>query len=133
MDQCRVVLLMICAFPMLVGLSYYGGFEATPRGRDDIRDAFVAYAVGWYAAAFVLFVFSIIGPDIQAEEIIGKISLQADPASIGAMLARSQMSTSPDPSPDHTKESEGDNERKKRNPYYGGTSFLMSESGRAQP
>src|SRR3546814_3733639 len=96
MDRYRLVLLMIVAFPMLVGLSYYGGFEETPRLRDDIRDAFVAYAVGWCAAAFVLFVFSIIGPDIQAEEIIGKISLQAVPASIGAMLARSQMSTSPD-------------------------------------
>src|SRR3546814_6879683 len=81
MDRYRLVLLMIVAFPMLVGLSYYGGFEETPRLRDDIRDAFVAYAVGWYAAAFVLFVFSIIGPDIQAEEIIGKISLQAVPAS----------------------------------------------------
>src|SRR3546814_827867 len=122
----RLVLLMIVAFPMLVGLSYYGGFEETPRLRDDIRDAFVAYAVGWYAAAFVLFVFSIIGPDIQAEEIIGKISLQAVPASIGAMLARSQMSTSPDQSPDQSKESEGDNERKKRHPSYGGTLFLMS-------
>src|SRR3546814_16429460 len=42
------------------------------------------------------------------------------------MLARSQMSTSPDRSPDQSKESEGDNERKKRHPSYGGTLFLMS-------
>src|SRR3546814_11361266 len=39
MDRYRLVLLMIVAFPMLVGLSYYGGFEETPRLRDEIGRA----------------------------------------------------------------------------------------------
>ncbi|HWP44338.1 MAG TPA: TIGR02587 family membrane protein, partial [Blastocatellia bacterium] len=114
-DPLRLALFLLVAIPLLVGLSYYSGFEQTTRWIEDIVDAFVAYAVGFIAAAGVLALFSVIDLSMSADEIIGKISVQAIPASIGAMLAQSQLGT-------HKQEQE----RKKREAGYGGELFLMA-------
>ena len=91
MDPLRLAIYILLNIPMLVGLSYFAGFEATTNRLEDVLDAFTAYAVGFTAAALVLLLFAIIGPGMSADEIIGKIAIQAVPASIGAMLARSQF------------------------------------------
>ena len=60
-----------------------------PEPMADVLDAFPAYAVGFITAAVMLSLFAIIETGTSADELIGKISVQAVPASIGAMLARS--------------------------------------------
>lgn len=114
MDRVRLALFVLLDIPLLVGLSFYAGFEPTPHRLADVLDAFTAYAVGFVAAALLLAVFAVIGPGMSAAEIVGKISIQAVPASIGAMLARSQLG-----------ESEG-KEEKRRSARYGGALFLMA-------
>jgi uncharacterized membrane protein len=91
MDPLRLALFILLDIPLLVGLSYYAGFEPTSQHLADVMDAFTAYAVGFAAAGLLLVLFAIIGPGMSADEIIGKIAVQAVPASIGAMLARSQF------------------------------------------
>jgi Putative integral membrane protein (DUF2391) len=39
MDGMRLGLFLLLALPMLVGLSYYTGFEDTFRWRDDLMEA----------------------------------------------------------------------------------------------
>ncbi|MBA2492098.1 MAG: TIGR02587 family membrane protein [Gammaproteobacteria bacterium] len=90
-DAFRLALFLLLTMPLLVGLSYYAGFENTLSWRDDGLDALSAYAVGFAASAAMLFLMSIIELDQPWHEVIGKITLQAVPASIGAMLARSQL------------------------------------------
>ena len=87
----RFVLLLILVVPLLTGLSHYIGFEHTFDWKDDVVDAFVAYAVGFIAAAPILLIFGAIGPGMSAAEIAGKIAVQAVPGSIGALLAQSQF------------------------------------------
>jgi putative integral membrane protein (TIGR02587 family) len=91
MDPFRLCLFILLTFPLLVGLSYHAGFEKTFTLRQDVIDGFVAYTVGFVAAGLTLFAFGVLSPTASLHELIGKVSLQAVPASMGAILARSQL------------------------------------------
>jgi putative integral membrane protein (TIGR02587 family) len=91
MSTWRLILLLLVTVPLLLGLSHYMGFEETFGLKDDAVDAFVALAVGFAASAAALTLFSIIKPGLSAQEIIGKITIQAVPGSIGAMFAQSEL------------------------------------------
>jgi putative integral membrane protein (TIGR02587 family) len=110
----RLALFMLVALPLLTGLSWYSGFEPTEKLKDDLVDAFVAYAVGFCVSAIVLSLLALITPSTSAIRIVSLISLQAVPASIGALLAQSQFGI-------RTTEEE----QKKEDTGYWGVLFLM--------
>jgi putative integral membrane protein (TIGR02587 family) len=58
-EPVRLALLLTFGLPLLVGLSHFSGFRATTRWRDDVVDAFVAYGVGFSAAALFLSLFAV--------------------------------------------------------------------------
>jgi putative integral membrane protein (TIGR02587 family) len=111
MNSLRLILLMLIVLPMLVGLSFYSGFEDTFSGRDDLLDTFVAFAVGFTAATLMLLLFGVIKPGMSADEVIGKVAVQAIVGSIGAMFAKNLLGGG-----------EGEPERRAR---YAGQLFLM--------
>jgi putative integral membrane protein (TIGR02587 family) len=115
MDEFRLALLLLMTIPLLIGLSHYMGFEDTFGFKDDALDAFVALAVGFVAGTATLSLFSVIGLNMSAHEIIGKISIQAVPGSIGAMFAQSELGGK-----DRKKE------QKRRHAGYGGEIFIMA-------
>ena len=90
-DRLRLAMLLVVMIPVLVGLSHYCGFEPTFEWREDVVDAFVAYAVGFIAAFVVLALFGELRPGMPWDEIAGKLALQAVPGSVGALLAESQL------------------------------------------
>ena len=114
LDRFRFALFLLLLIPLLIGLSYHSGFEKTFQLKDDTLDAFVAYAVGFTTSAIILLLFAVIERGMSAGEIIGKISLQTVPGSIGALLAQSQL--------DGKSEEEKQQERETG---YGGEVFLM--------
>lgn len=137
-DTFRLALFMFLAIPLLIGLSYFIGFEDTTCLKDDVIDAFVAYAIGFLTSAVMLMLFGIIDFTESPEEAIGKISIQAVIAAIGAMLAQSQLGAGgqadgggEDGEKDDNGDDEGENgkenedEKQRRNSSYGGTLFLM--------
>ena len=115
MDRLRLAVFMLAFFPVLVGLCHFAGFEESSTLLGDAIEAIVAYAVGFVTAAAVLGLLGILGAGMPLEEIIGKISLQAVPASVGASLARSQLGGQQD----------AEEERRRRHAGYGGELFLM--------
>ncbi len=80
-------------FLVLIGLSSVSGFESTKSWGDDVMDAFAAYGVAVIWSASILWVLGVIAADQPAHEIVGKVVLQAVPASFGAMLAGKQLGT----------------------------------------
>ena len=84
------------ALPLLVGLSYIAGFEDTFSLLDDTRDALVAFGIGLAASALLLWLLGALPPGTRTEEALGKVSLQAVPGAIGALLSRSQLHADPD-------------------------------------
>jgi putative integral membrane protein (TIGR02587 family) len=91
MDPLRLALFLALMFPLLAVLAYYAGFEESVGWRHLVLSACVAYAVAFVAAAAGLALLGVLRPGMSLEEIVGKVSLQVIPASIGAMLARSQL------------------------------------------
>ncbi|UEM01841.1 TIGR02587 family membrane protein [Skermanella rosea] len=117
LDRLRLALFLTVNFPVLIGLSYYSGIKDTFDWRDDVVDALTAYMVGFVSSAVMLAMMGIVMPDQHWQEILGKISLQAVPASIGAILARQQLGGD---------ERYGDEtEHRKEDASYRGELFLM--------
>ena len=115
MPPLRLLLLLVVSLPLLVGLSAMAGFERTVDLKNDVLDAFVAIAVGVTASVAILFLLAILRPGHALAEIVGRVALQAVPASIGALLAQSQLGGSDDE----------ENERRDE-AGYGGEIFLMA-------
>jgi putative integral membrane protein (TIGR02587 family) len=112
MDRFRLALFLVLAFLMVMGLSYFEGGEET--FKIEVLDALTACAVGYTVAAVMLLLLGIIKPGMSADEVVGKIALQAVPCSIGAILARRQLDV------------EKTNKEHRRHELYAGKIFLMS-------
>lgn len=91
MDRFRLALLVVAMLPLLTGLSYYIGFEQTHGWLDAGRDGLIAYGIGYLASFAVLVLLGVIERGMSADEVVGKVALSAVPASIGAVLARSEL------------------------------------------
>ncbi|TDK31792.1 TIGR02587 family membrane protein [Rhizobium deserti] len=90
-ERGRLLLLMIVNIPLLVVLAHLIGFERTTTWRQAVRDAIIAYGLGILISAAVLIMLGTIEAHMPASAILGKVAIQAVPASIGAMLGRSQL------------------------------------------
>ncbi|MBY3136961.1 MULTISPECIES: TIGR02587 family membrane protein [Rhizobium] len=124
MDRSRLFLLLIVNIPLLVILSDRVGFERTWTWRQAIRDASIAYGLGILGSALILIVMGVLKHDQSPHEITGMIAIQAIPASIGAMLGRSQLGGQSDDG-DDAKENDSDHPVDERETSYAGELFLM--------
>jgi putative integral membrane protein (TIGR02587 family) len=116
MGRGRLLLFIIINFGILIGLSYFAGFEKTFSWKEDVMDALAAFAVGVITSAAMLAILAVITLDMTWGEIVGKVALQSVPASIGAMLGRKQLGAEQDLQAE---------EERKREAGYGGELFLM--------
>jgi putative integral membrane protein (TIGR02587 family) len=115
MARLPLALFMLVMIPVLIGLEYYTGFKETTTVLDEAADAAVAYGVGLVASAVVLTLFNLISLDEPLSSVVGKIALQAVPASFGATLSGSQFGA------------QGTAERRhQREAGFGGILFLMA-------
>ncbi|WP_407071726.1 TIGR02587 family membrane protein [Rhizobium sp. LCM 4573] len=87
----RLLLLLLVNIPLLVLLAHRIGFEQTFTWREAFRDAMIAYAIAIVISTVVLFLLGNITAEVPFSEVIGKVAVQAVPASIGALLGRSQL------------------------------------------
>jgi putative integral membrane protein (TIGR02587 family) len=116
MERGRLLLLIALNFLLLVGLSYFSGFEKTFSLKEDAMDAVAAFGVGVITSAILLAVLAVISFDMTWSEIAGRIALQSVPASIGAMLGRKQLGADQDENAENERQQEAG---------YGGELFLM--------
>ncbi len=91
LDRGRLVLLMLACLPLLVALSRHIGFERTGDWRSDLFDALIALGVAAVISVAVLSLLGVIGPGSAPDAVLGKVAIQMVPASIGALLAKSQF------------------------------------------
>lgn len=114
----RLIIYIFLSIPLLVGLSHFVGFKETENIADDVIDAFVGYAVGFISAAVLMYLFGLIDSSMSFYEVIGKISLQAVTAAIGAMYAQSQLGNS-------GKNADNNSDKEEELSSYWGELFLM--------
>jgi putative integral membrane protein (TIGR02587 family) len=87
----RLALFTLATVLLLVRIAHDEGFEQSVTWRASVIDAFVGYGVGLLTAAAILPLLGVITWDMAADEIVGKLAIQAIPGAIGALLARSQL------------------------------------------
>ena len=91
-ERWRLLAFLVLALPMLIGLSYFAGFEPTFRLKDEVLDALAAFGVGFLLSAALLAIFGVLRIDeIATHSALGKVSLCAVPAAVGALLAGKQL------------------------------------------
>ena len=112
----RLALFLLVGVPLLWKLAWLAGFREDVSWRDALVDAGIAYLVGMLAAAAVLALLGAIQPGMPFYEVAGKVAVQAVPAGMGAVLARSQLGL---------QEEQQDVERQRRESY-GSELFLMA-------
>src|SRR5690606_14594764 len=96
LDRGRLLVLMFSTLPLLVLLSHYIGFERTRNFRSDVIDGLIALGVAALVCTILLLVFGVLNSDASVDEWIGKVAIQMVPASIGALLAKSQFASQGD-------------------------------------
>ena len=96
MAPARLLLLVVVTTPLLALVSYYSGFDRHHNLIESVLDSFVAWVIGLVIAFVMLAIFGVITVELGVREITGKCLIQAVPASIGAVLARSLLGGSED-------------------------------------
>lgn len=92
MDRLRLGLFMLVMVPLLIALDHYVGFKGErTTWREDVPDGMIAYGVGIVSSTVVLLLFNVLNLDMPLSELVGKVALQAVPASLGAVLATSEL------------------------------------------
>lgn len=87
----RLMLLCILNLPLLLLLARRIGFENINSWSQALRDAITAYGLGIAVSAGVLLLFGVLNDQLTASNIVARVALQSVPASIGALLGRSQL------------------------------------------
>lgn len=91
-ERWRLLIFLVLTLPMLVGLSYYAGFEPTFRLKDEVMDALAAFGVGFVLSGVLLTMFGVLrGDGFDLRSALGKVALCASPAAVGALLAGKQL------------------------------------------
>lgn len=90
-ERWRLFLLLVANIPLLILLADQIGFERTSTMAEACRDATIAYGLGIVISAAILIMLGDIKPHMPFSEMLGKIAIQSVPASIGALLGRSQL------------------------------------------
>lgn len=87
----KLLLLCVLNIPLLVVLAQRVGFEKTSSWRQAVRDAVTAYGLAIIVSGAILALFGVINDQVTTSTTVAKIAIQAVPASIGALLGRSQL------------------------------------------
>ncbi|MGA0606515.1 TIGR02587 family membrane protein [Phenylobacterium sp. VNQ135] len=91
MDRLKLALFLAVVALTVFGLARFAGFRDDTDFADDLLDALAAMAVGFVVSAAMLALFGLLTTATGLREAVGMISVQAAPASFGAILANRQL------------------------------------------
>jgi len=120
-DRSRLLLLLLVNIPLLILLARRIGFENISTWHEAVRDASIAYFLGLLASAFVLSALGVLSVGHALPEAAGMIAIQTVPASIGALLGRSELGGRDDDDEDAQDPVDDDAQS-----GYGGELFMMA-------
>ena len=76
MDELRLALFLVVSILLLVGLSFYSGIRDAFDWRDDLVDAFIAFAIGALISAAILTLFDVVDwTEDDLREILGEAGM----------------------------------------------------------
>ena len=90
-SRIKLLVLLLASLPLLILLAHRMGFEETYQWSQALRDAVIAMGLAIFTSALLLALLGVLKWHMSIDEAVGKIAIQAVPASIGALLGRSQL------------------------------------------
>lgn len=87
----RLTVLLLMNLPLFFGVSRVIGFKNERNSADNLMDVFVAYVFGFGISAITLLFFNTLTLDTPGDITLNAITLQAIPATLGALLGRSEI------------------------------------------
>ena len=90
-EPSRLMLFAAVHLALLAGMASYARHDKALVTKKDALDAFAAYGVGVLATAAVLPLFGVIEIGMSADAVVRTITVQAAPASFGAMVAHLEI------------------------------------------
>lgn len=106
-DRGRLLLLAVLNIPLLAVLARRLGFEKTTCWSEAVRDAAIAYGLGIVMSTAILLLLGVLHEQLTLSNAVAKVALQSVPASIGALLGRSQLGMHSDEKEEDGEESAG--------------------------
>lgn len=117
MEPSRLLVFFVVNFAVLLGLAWFVGFSTSVGWQDMVREASAAYGIGIVTSAILLYLLGVLSAPMPVTELVGKVAIQAIPASLGAIVARRQLSDNALPE---------ERRRRERRAGYAGQLFLMA-------
>jgi putative integral membrane protein (TIGR02587 family) len=93
-ERWKLLLFLCLSCPFLIVLARQMGFEDTLSWTDAVRDSLIAVGVALLTCCAILFMLGIMTSEMGPDNMVGAVAVQLVPASIGALLARSQLGAS---------------------------------------
>lgn len=90
-ERWKLLLFLCSSCPFLIVLARQMGFEETLSWSDAIWDSLIAVGVALLTCSAILYMLGIMTPGMDLDNVTGAVAVQLVPASIGALLARSQL------------------------------------------
>ena len=90
-DPVRLMIYVVATFVLLLGYNHYAGLHQDASWSEVAIDSVEEMGLGLVVAALVLFLLGQLESDMQAFEIIGKITVEAMTVAIGISVGTSQL------------------------------------------
>lgn len=90
-DPTRLIIYVAATFVLLLGYNHYAGLHQDACWPEVAIDSVEEMGLGLVVAAIVLFLLGQLESDMQAYEIIGKITVEAMTVAIGISVGTSQL------------------------------------------
>lgn len=90
-ERWKLLLFLFSSFPLLILLSRMIGFEKTTGWSEAVKDSMVAVGISFSTCFVILFLLGVLSSDLNLDNLTAAVAVQLVPASIGALLARSQL------------------------------------------
>lgn len=90
-ERWKLLLFLFSSFPLLILLSRQIGFEKTTGWSEAVKDSLVAVGISFATCFVILSLLDVLSAGMSPDGVIGAVAVQLVPASIGALLARSQL------------------------------------------
>ena len=90
-DPMRLVIYVAATFVLLLGYNHYAGLHEDASWAEVAIDSVEEMGLGLVVAAIVLFLLGQLESDMQAYEIVGKITVEAMTVAIGISVGTSQL------------------------------------------
>lgn len=87
----RLLCILLVSFPVFIKISTVIGFTESRKLLDNVVDVFVAYAFGFLISTLAISLFGVSDPDDSFTVKVMTATLIAIPASLGALLGRSEL------------------------------------------